>query len=646
MIRDWKRDAVSRAKAGLKHVVLNGVPGVWPRRHSGLPYSIGELEEAVNQSLSGEAEPYLKEITACPRARKIERINAAWSLARHYAANDNVEAALAELDFMRANKLMLNILSSLIGTWAPVLEAALLSQEGRLDEAESLIERERAKRPRIEYDFLSSNIILARHGAGAEPDAARLAVLNRHLAQGGFASLKLVDEAQPLSIGNVTAPCESAADSASGPKVSVIFPVYNGADTIGFAIRSMLEQSWRNIEVIAVDDASTDDTVRVIQSLAARDQRLRLVRHETNAGVYAAQNTGFSAATGDLIQVHGADDWSHSERLALQVRDLVKRNASSNLSSGVRITHDFRYETKPQSGGQIVTNLSSLLLRRSVMEALGGWDRVRFAADAELKSRLELLYEEEPARLHPRLPLALIQTDPNTLTKQGPSSLALGKFGARAEYKAASAYWRSLEGKHGNLRLPRDPRPFPVPRICVSRDKSPIEIEVVHLTNFQLPPGVAEDLVHGWRRAAEQGVKQGVYHWPTLSLVAAEQSPIIRKAIHEGIVQVVVWGETVNADVVVLETPHLVCRIPDRVPSIKARKCLVKAGPDRQVGVQGDWLESVGGACANLAPLLGCPVLALPTSSDARLRLAAANIPVTEQDWETASLARGWSSPV
>jgi glycosyltransferase involved in cell wall biosynthesis len=85
-------------------------------------------------------------------------------------------------------------------------------------------------------------------------------------------------------------------------------PAYDAQGTIAIAIESVLNQTWSNLELIVVDDGSGDHTWEVLQSFAARDPRVLVLRHEQNRGAYAARNTALRHATGDLVTVNDADD--------------------------------------------------------------------------------------------------------------------------------------------------------------------------------------------------------------------------------------------------------------------------------------------------------------------------------------------------
>jgi succinoglycan biosynthesis protein ExoO len=100
------------------------------------------------------------------------------------------------------------------------------------------------------------------------------------------------------------------------PQVTVLVAAYNAAGFIGRAIGSALAQDGVSLEVLVVDDASTDDTVGVARALAAQDPRVRLVSLAQNVGPAGARNAGFAAAQGDWVAVLDADDAYEPGRLA------------------------------------------------------------------------------------------------------------------------------------------------------------------------------------------------------------------------------------------------------------------------------------------------------------------------------------------
>lgn len=98
------------------------------------------------------------------------------------------------------------------------------------------------------------------------------------------------------------------------PKVSVVIPVYNVERYLGECLDSILGQTLRDIEVICVDDGSTDGSGAVLAGYAARDPRVRVV-HQANAGAGPARNAGLAVARGEYVSFCDPDDWCEKEML-------------------------------------------------------------------------------------------------------------------------------------------------------------------------------------------------------------------------------------------------------------------------------------------------------------------------------------------
>jgi glycosyltransferase involved in cell wall biosynthesis len=103
------------------------------------------------------------------------------------------------------------------------------------------------------------------------------------------------------------------------PIVSVIMANYNGSPYLADAIRSVQKQTLHDIEIIVSDDASTDDSVDIVDQLAVQDPRIGLIRSEANAGPGAARNRALIQAKGEWIAIMDADDLMHPARLSTLV---------------------------------------------------------------------------------------------------------------------------------------------------------------------------------------------------------------------------------------------------------------------------------------------------------------------------------------
>ena len=105
-------------------------------------------------------------------------------------------------------------------------------------------------------------------------------------------------------------------------EVSIIIPTYNRAKSLGFAIQSILDQTYQDFEVIIVDDYSSDNTERIVRGF--QDQRISFIRHPENRGSGCARNTGIKRAKGRLIAFQDSDDIWLPSKLMKQIEALSK----------------------------------------------------------------------------------------------------------------------------------------------------------------------------------------------------------------------------------------------------------------------------------------------------------------------------------
>lgn len=120
----------------------------------------------------------------------------------------------------------------------------------------------------------------------------------------------------------------------NSPLVSVLMPAYNAEKYIGEAIESILNQSYKNLELIIIDDCSIDNTWNVIQEYSKKDKRIQLVKNRNNLKLSKTLNKGINLARGIFIARMDADDVSLPKRLELQVNYLLK-NTEVGIVGGV-----------------------------------------------------------------------------------------------------------------------------------------------------------------------------------------------------------------------------------------------------------------------------------------------------------------------
>ena len=128
----------------------------------------------------------------------------------------------------------------------------------------------------------------------------------------------------------------TAPDLARGVSLSVLTPVYNERHLVAASLARVLaleSELISRLEVIAVDDCSTDGSWAVLQQLAAKDSRVRLYRHERNSGKGAAVRTALQHATGDISIVHDADMEYNPGDIPMLLRPFIEEGADAAFGS-------------------------------------------------------------------------------------------------------------------------------------------------------------------------------------------------------------------------------------------------------------------------------------------------------------------------
>ena len=121
------------------------------------------------------------------------------------------------------------------------------------------------------------------------------------------------------------------------PLLTVIVPVYNVEKYIEKCIYSLQKQSYKNIEIICVDDGSPDQSIEIVQRLAQSDQRIRIVHHEKNLGLFRARLTGISHAKGTVIAFVDSDDFVSCDWFRPLVKALIENDADMVLGNTVNV---------------------------------------------------------------------------------------------------------------------------------------------------------------------------------------------------------------------------------------------------------------------------------------------------------------------
>ena len=364
-----------------------------------------------------------------------------------------------------------------------------------------------------------------------------------------------------------------------GPKISVILPAYNSEKGIRIAIESILSQTWGNIELLIVDDCSTDNTLDVIQSYANKDSRIVVLKTPQNSGPYAARNIALQKATGEFVTVNDADDWSHSEKLEIQANHLLKNPAIiANTSEQARLTEDLQFYRRGTPGTYIFSNMSSLMFRRvPALERIGFWDNVRFAADGEFKRRLVHEFGKAAVADLSTGPLSFPRQTATSLT--GSSAFGYNGFfmGARREYVESFSFYHQ---KAKSLYYPaaQQERLFPVPYpMLPNRKKTERRIDIVMAADFyQLEDDYVQLLIKEIGKNKQMGLKTGLMQMASYDVKKKKKfNATIRQLLDGQDVQMIVYGEKIRCNLLIVRSPRILNERQMYIPNVTTLGALV-----------------------------------------------------------------------
>ncbi|KUG57821.1 hypothetical protein AVL63_04675 [Nesterenkonia jeotgali] len=401
--------------------------------------------------------------------------------------------------------------------------ADLLTWKGRFAEALEILESTPAQTTdrRYAHGFLGLNAINPNTTGDSRRRHEWLESMNLLLGQSGLT---------PIGVRNLEAPSffelqaetpEAAIPLEEQPLVSVIMPIYEPDASTDLAIQSLLNQSWQNLEVLVIDDASprsdeqgvpTDYRER-LQRWADTDKRVRLVFCEENRGAYAVRNDGYDLAAGRFVTVADKDDWHHPQKIELQATELINDpSVKANLGNWVRVSEDLEFLLRWGPDRVVHPSFASLMFRRDeIRETLGYWDTVRKSGDGEFKFRFQLVYGVD---LQPTIkaPLAFSLMGSGNLTS---SDLGLGfRHDDRHAYQRAYRDWhRQIQRGESSAYMPKHPaeRPFVAPpNFLPQRPTEPRAYDIVYLSEFGFEAGNSSVLLQEITTCLEAGLRVGV----------------------------------------------------------------------------------------------------------------------------------------
>lgn len=282
------------------------------------------------------------------------------------------------------------------------------------------------------------------------------------------------------------------------PLVDIVIPTFNRAHLIAGAIRAALDQSWWNVRVTVIDDASTDATESAVQPFLT-DPRFNYIRLSQNLGTANAKNAGLLLTAGDAVTFHDSDDIPHRDKVLHQVRALTAQNvgaddclnwrlagkeAGQSLDVSAALTHHElilpdgrRVEIRRdlsllddvfpnlQMGAQVPgewTHINSGLFRADVFRRLGGFED---CIEEDRGFRNRLILNGEIVWIVPELLLTKIET-PDSLTQS-----AVSDYDSARRKADRQKVWAKVEAWRETGRVA--PVPVDIPTLGISHVSRP-----------------------------------------------------------------------------------------------------------------------------------------------------------------------------
>lgn len=322
----------------------------------------------------------------------------------------------------------------------------------------------------------------------AENRATWLRLFNERFRDAGLAEVT-VDPGAGHPFDGLRAATGASVD---GPLVSVIVPCYAPDEGLLNSIASMAAQSYGNMEILIVDDASGPAFAETFAEAVALDPRARVITMPVNGGSYLGRNEALNSARGRYLTTQDSDDWSHPERIADQVR-LLQDNplAPASRSDAIRALDDLSLQWLGSES--VRRNASSLMVRRSTVEAVGVFDTVRKGADSEFHERIE-------RRLGPTVDTST----PLAITRLRGGSLSRSDFRLQWMSPDRVLYRAGFRASHHVLRPGRPitaagqlkRRSFPAPRsfqrALPGGPRLPTHYDVVYLVDLTVPSALTD----------------------------------------------------------------------------------------------------------------------------------------------------------
>lgn len=456
-----------------------------------------------------------------------------------------------------------------------VLLGQCLLRTGRRDEVAALLADDDAPLPAVAAWSLASD--LANPAAGGPAERSTWDEWTQVFGQ-AFSAADL--ETPYLEVPDLAGDDESSfspfarlrarpTETVDDPeRVCVVVSAYNPDHDLLMSVRSLVDQSWTNLEILIVDDASPDPgAARWFDAARSLDPRVRVHRAEVNGGTYQARNIALLTSDAEWITFHDSDDFAHPRRIERQVEAVRRsKHGIGSRSWAIRAYSDLTTTYVGYPPNRL--NASSLLFRRApVLDLIGGFDGVRKSADMEYPGRLLAARPRSVIDLGRKAPLAVTQLRMGSLSRS--DAVPGWTHWSRMAYRDAYLEWhgriaRGADPRHNppTLRPQATPRPFavPLPEFLAGPDREtarPRAWDVVVAGDFseEVP---AASVIDEITALCTHGLQVGIAHLERPDPIVSRRRPIaaeIQALINSGQATRVHLSEELRAEVVLVVDP-------------------------------------------------------------------------------------------
>ncbi|MGP9784384.1 glycosyltransferase [Glutamicibacter sp. AOP12-B1-11] len=380
--------------------------------------------------------------------------------------------------------------------------------------------------------------------------------LNGLFAKEDLAKVYLEDSDSLAPIDRLRSKTEKITD---GPMVSVLVPSFRGGELLKTALISLLEQTWDDIEILVVDDCSGAEYEQYLVEAEAMSPKIKVLRQPENLGAYCARNAALAVAQGEFITVHDDDDWSHPDKIALQVKHLLANpDVPGNMSLHARSTDELKFLRINNNPQFAQPNFSSLMVRRALFTDVGPWDTVNRGADAEFRDRVVKRYG---------MPIPSVGQMALSFTRTREGSLTAGEMSrgfidpSRLLYLASYTKWHSGFAENPeSIHRGRD-REYQIPSTMESgmRGADLGTFDVVYVTDFRFPGGTTTLTLAEMKAVAQSGKRVGFIHLESpLNKATTPISEVLFELQRSGQVEQVSLGDVAHVRVMIVRHPTVV----------------------------------------------------------------------------------------